>query len=83
MRQSRLCPLTVLCSEVASQAEPWTGYGILGGPNMIQITSAASMSCISLCHNKRRFLTQIEELILLMKVHENHNMAFLSRICKF
>ena len=42
--------------------------------------SAASMSCISLCHNKRRFLTQIEELILLMKVHENHNMAFLSRI---
>jgi hypothetical protein len=44
--------------------------------------SAASMSCISLCHNKRRFLAQIEEIILSMKLQKNHNnnMAFLSRI---
>jgi hypothetical protein len=29
---------------------------------------------------KSRFLAQIEELILSMKLHKNHNMAFLSRI---
>ncbi len=33
------------------------------------------MSC-----KKPTFLAQIEELILSMKLHKNHNMAFLSRI---
>jgi len=35
--------------------------------------------CLCVARNEG-FLAQIEELILSMKVHKNHTMAFLSRI---
>ena len=53
MRQSRLCPLIVLCSEVASQAEPWTGYGILGGPKYDSNHTLNPLIVLTYCENGR------------------------------